>query len=137
MDIATAMYYTGIDPLTGKEVFVAKGLRDRRLQRSLLQFFKPENYFLVRDALQTAGRKDLIGSHCDALIPSAPPREALEARRRRAERDVAGASGDIHQISPGKGEPRGRSAASGNKRRRDDRRARGEGQSGYRPDRGR
>lgn len=139
MDIATAMYYTGIDPLTGKEVFVAKGLRDRRLQRSLLQFFKPQNYFLVRDALRSAGRKDLIGDHCDALIPSNPPREAIEARRQRAQKEVAGASGDIHRIPAGKGKgpARGRSAASGNKRRRDDRRSRGGGQRGYRPDRGR
>jgi len=138
MDIATAMYHTGIDPMTGKEVFVAKGLRDRRLQRSLLQFFKPDNYFLVRDALLSAGRKDLIGSHCDALIPSNPPREAIEARRRRAQKDVAGATGDIHEIPGVKGQKgRGRSAASGNKRRRDDRRSREGGQRGYRPDRGR
>lgn len=138
MDIATAMYHTGIDPLTGKEVFVAKGLRDRRLQRSLLQFFKPANYFLVRDALLSAGRKDLIGSHCDALIPSNPPKEAIEARRARAQKDVAGATGDIHQVPGVKGDKaRGRSAASGNKRRRDDRRSRPDGQRGYRPDRGR
>ncbi len=112
--------------------------RDRRLQRSLLQFFKPDNYFLVRDALLSAGRKDLIGSHCDALIPSSPPREAIEARRRRAQKDVAGATGDIHEIPGVKGQQgRGRSAASGNKRRRDDRRSREGGQRGYRPDRGR
>ncbi|MBL4848091.1 MAG: YgiQ family radical SAM protein [Planctomycetes bacterium] len=134
MDIATAMYYTGIDPLNGNEVFVAKGLKDRRLQRSLLQFFKPENYFLVRDALRSAGRSDLIGNHCDALIPTNAPREAIEARRRRAQRDAVGASGDIHEIPAG---GRGRSAASGNKRRQDDRRSRGAGQRGYRPDRGR
>jgi radical SAM superfamily enzyme YgiQ (UPF0313 family) len=42
-DIATCMYYTGIDPFTKQEVYVAKGLRDRKLQRALMQFFKPEN----------------------------------------------------------------------------------------------
>ena len=31
-----------------------------------------------------AGRADLIGNGCDCLIPSNPPREAIEARRRRA-----------------------------------------------------
>jgi hypothetical protein len=36
-------------------VYVAKGLRDRQLQRALMQFFKPENYFLVRKALLQAG----------------------------------------------------------------------------------
>ncbi len=86
-DLATAMYYTGRDPETGREVPIARGLRDRRLQRALLQFFKPENYFEVREALLKAGRQDLIGGGCDALIPANPPREALAARRERADKD--------------------------------------------------
>jgi hypothetical protein len=89
-DIATCMYYTGIDPFTGQEVFVAKHLRDRKLQRALLQFFKPENYFEVRKALEQAGRTDLIGSGCDALIPAHPPQEALRARREHADSAVRG-----------------------------------------------
>jgi uncharacterized radical SAM protein YgiQ len=83
-DIATCMYYTGIDPFTNQEVFVAKGLRDRKRQRALMQFFKPENYFAVREALIQAGRADLIGNGCDCLIPAHAPKEAIEARRRRA-----------------------------------------------------
>ena len=62
-DIATCMYHTGLDPFTGEEVYVAKHLRDRKLQRALIQFFKPENYFEVREALLKAGRArpDRIG----------------------------------------------------------------------------
>ena len=86
-DLATAMYWTGRDPETGREMPVARGMKDRRLQRALLQFFKPENWFEVREALLKAGRRDLIGSGCDALIPEKAPREALLARRRRAEKD--------------------------------------------------
>ena len=81
-DIATCMYYTGIDPMTGEKVYVPRGERERRLQRALLQFWKPENYFLVREALRLAGRTDLIGSAPHCLIPSNPPKEALVARRR-------------------------------------------------------
>ena len=77
---ATCMFYTGIDPFTKQAVYVAKNLRDRKLQRALLQFFKPENYFEVRKALEQAGRADLIGGGCDALIPANPPNEALAAR---------------------------------------------------------
>jgi hypothetical protein len=84
IDIATCIYYTGIDPFTKQEVYVAKGLRDRKMQRALMQFFKPENWFTVREALLQAGRQDLIGSGCDCLIPAQPPKEAIEARRRRA-----------------------------------------------------
>jgi uncharacterized radical SAM protein YgiQ len=105
-DIATCMYYTGIDPFTGEEVYTAKHLNDRKLQRALLQFFKPENYFEVRKALLEAGRGDLIGSGCDALIPANPPRQAIEARRQKAN---GGVEGDhYHSIAnPVRGEPVG------------------------------
>jgi uncharacterized radical SAM protein YgiQ len=85
MDLAAAMYYTGKDPETGEDMPVARGLRERKLQRALLQFFKPENWFEVREALLQAGRKDLIGEGKGCLIGSQPPREALEARRRKAQ----------------------------------------------------
>jgi hypothetical protein len=55
------MDQTGIGPFSGQEVCVAKGLKDRRMQRALMQFLKPENYFEVRKALIEAGRADLIG----------------------------------------------------------------------------
>jgi radical SAM superfamily enzyme YgiQ (UPF0313 family) len=87
MDLATAMYHTGLDPHTLEPVPVAKNLRDRRMQRALMQFFKPENWFEVRRALELAGRDDLIGSGCDALIPATPPPEALDSRRARASSD--------------------------------------------------
>src|SRR4051794_9798806 len=45
---------------------------------------KSENWFTVREALIEAGRQDLIGSGCDCLIPAQPPKEAIEARRNRA-----------------------------------------------------
>ena len=67
------MYYTGIDPFTKKPVPVAQGMRDRKMQRALMQFFKPENWFTVREALNEAGRQDLIGNGCDCLIPAQPP----------------------------------------------------------------
>lgn len=90
MDIAACMFHTGIDPFTKKPVYVARHLRDRKLQRALLQFFKPENYFEVRKALESAGRQDLIGSGCDCLIPETPPREAFEHRREQAKQALRG-----------------------------------------------
>jgi uncharacterized radical SAM protein YgiQ len=102
-DVATCMYYTGIDPFSKQEVYVARNLRDRKLQRALLQFFKPDNYFEVRKALEQAGRTDLIGGGCDALIPAHPPKGAIEERRKRAN------EGDhYHTVAnPAKGEPVG------------------------------
>ena len=92
------MYYTGLDPFTKKPVYIAKALSDRKLQRALMQFFKPENYFEVREALQQAKRTDLIGDGCDSLIPSRPPREALEQRRREANDRFRGDY--VHTIPP-------------------------------------
>lgn len=97
-DVATAMYYTGLDPFTKKPVYVAQHLRDRKLQRALMQFFKPENYFEVRKALELAGRQNLIGAGCDCLIADRPPREAIEKRRREANSKFRGEF--VHAISP-------------------------------------
>jgi hypothetical protein len=74
------MYYTGIDPFTGQAVYLARNLSDRKLQRGLLQFFKPENYFEVREAPWKAGRGELIGSNCECLISAQPPKAAPRAR---------------------------------------------------------
>jgi hypothetical protein len=100
------MYYTGIDPFTKEAVYVARNLRDRKLQRALMQFFKPENYFEVRRALEQAGRTDLIGGGCDALIPAHAPEQALVTRRERADRAVRG--DHYHAVAnPANGEPAG------------------------------
>jgi uncharacterized radical SAM protein YgiQ len=99
-DIAACMYHTGYDPFTMKPVYIAKHLRDRRLQRALLQFFKPENYFEVRKALEQAGRQDLIGSGCDCLIPDRPPKEALSRRRRKANETLREKEGDHIRSKP-------------------------------------
>ena len=54
--------------------FMCRARRQRRLQRALLQYFKPENYADVRAALEEAGRLDLLGDGPDCLIPSRPPK---------------------------------------------------------------
>ncbi|MCA8978049.1 MAG: YgiQ family radical SAM protein [Planctomycetes bacterium] len=91
MDIATCMYWTGLDPVTMRPVETVRKLKDREVQRALMQFFKPENWHTVKAALLQAGRGDLIGTGPARLIPSNPPREALDVpgkgpRRRRPSR---------------------------------------------------
>ena len=66
-NLATCMYYTGLNPHETdengnmEELYVPRGGHERRLQRALLQFNKKENQSLVREALEKIGRKDLIG----------------------------------------------------------------------------
>ncbi len=85
MDIATCMYWTGLDPTTMRPVDTVQRLQDRHVQRALMQFFKKENWFVVHKALTAAGRRDLIGSGPECLIAAKPPKEALAARRRGAQ----------------------------------------------------
>jgi hypothetical protein len=84
-------------------------MRDRKMQRALMQFFKPENYFAVREALIEAGRADLIGG-CEGLIPANPPKEAVEAKRRQANEALRG--DHYHTVAnPAKGEQPGERVA--------------------------
>ena len=64
------MFYTGLDPITMKKVYVPKTKEEKAMQRALLQFSKPKNYNIVYDALMQAGREDLIGNGPKCLIKS-------------------------------------------------------------------
>lgn len=67
--ISTTMYYTEIDPRDMKPVYVCKNPHEKAMQRALIQYKRPENYDLVKEALIKAGREDLIGFDENCLIP--------------------------------------------------------------------
>ena len=67
--ISTCMYYTELDPFTMEKVYVAKTHKEKAMQRAMLQFKKPENYSIIKEALIKAGRLDLIGNRPECLIP--------------------------------------------------------------------
>lgn len=66
--ISTCMFYTGLDPYTMEEVYVARSEHDKALQRALLQYFNPKNQRLVEEALKKAKRYDLIGYDKNCLV---------------------------------------------------------------------
>ncbi|MBW6409451.1 YgiQ family radical SAM protein [Clostridium weizhouense] len=66
--LATTMYYTGLDPLTMKEVYVPKTKHEKAMQRALLQYKNPKYYTLVYEALTESNRTDLIGNGPKCLI---------------------------------------------------------------------
>ena len=78
--MSTCMYYTGVDPRTMKQVYVPKSPHEKALQRALIQYRKPENYPLVREALERAGRQDLIGYGPKCLIRPVPPHGVREGK---------------------------------------------------------
>ena len=83
--ISTVMYYTGLDPRTMQPVYVPTSPHEKAMQRALIQYRDPKNYRLVREALETAGRQDLIGYGKECLIrPAAgqrPPQEGKAGSR--------------------------------------------------------
>jgi len=69
MAIATAMYHTGIDPLTNKPVYTATDLREKRMMKALIFYWDKAHWPLAREALRKAGRADLIGKGQRCLVP--------------------------------------------------------------------
>jgi uncharacterized radical SAM protein YgiQ len=53
MDIATAVYHTGRHPLTGEEVYVARGEGERKLHRAIIQYFKKSSAPVIRKNLNS------------------------------------------------------------------------------------
>ena len=84
---STVMYYTGINPLTMKSVYVATDYNEKQLQRALLQYNRPQNADLVREALKKAGREDLIGYGADCLIRPAAEKKVYRGRNEQPIRD--------------------------------------------------
>ena len=72
--LSTVMYYTGIDPRTMEKVYVPTDPHEKAMQRALIQYRNPKNYYLVHEALIKAHREDLIGSGPKCLIRAVPPR---------------------------------------------------------------
>ena len=85
--ISTCMFYTGLDPFTMEEVYVARDMEEKRMQRALLQFRNPDNIPLVIKALKKAGREDLIGYDKDCLVR--PINEHTKNNRKGANRNVS------------------------------------------------
>ena len=72
--LSTVMYYTGLDPRTMDKVYVPTDPHEKAMQRALIQYRNPKNYYLVKEALIKAHREDLIGSGPKCLIRAVPPK---------------------------------------------------------------
>ena len=102
MSMATSMYYTGLDPQTQKPVYTAKSLREKRMQKALLQYWDVTQHDLAREALIQAKRGDLIGSREQCLVPPATGKGALSIHeRRKQEAGREGAQGRLGKRGAG------------------------------------
>jgi uncharacterized radical SAM protein YgiQ len=82
MATATAMYHSGRNTLrkihrqaetADEAVDVVRGEKRRRLHKAFLRYHDPNNWPLLREALKTMGRVDLIGNGKHHLIPTFQP----------------------------------------------------------------
>ena len=88
MATATAMYHSGKNPLKrikrdSENVPVAKAAGQRKLHKAFLRYHDPANWPLLRDALRSMGREDLIGSKPEQLIPAYQPADTSYKSPRR------------------------------------------------------
>ena len=89
--MSTVMYYTGVDPVTMKPVYVCKNPHEKAMQRALIQYRNPKNYELVREALKLAGREDLIGYDKKCLIKPRNPAGGPANQQNKQDRQKASA----------------------------------------------
>lgn len=81
--LSTTIYYTGFNPLTGDKVYTPKKQEEKNMQRALIQFSVPKNHQLVKKALISAGREDLIGSGKKCLIPEVQRHNNTKSKNKR------------------------------------------------------
>lgn len=93
--MSTCMFYTGVDPRTMEPVYIPRGPHEKAMQRALIQYRKPENYKLVKEALRKAGREDLVGYGAKCLIRPVPPKPG-----------AGGGKKPTRSGKPSKGKPR-------------------------------
>jgi uncharacterized radical SAM protein YgiQ len=103
MSLAATMYYTGLNPLSkdaAEPVYVARGLREKRMQKALLLYWDSTHHELAREALNRAGRADLIGYGEDCLVPPAPAHAPTPPARPRSGEGPGPRSSDYAATPP-------------------------------------
>ncbi len=97
--VSTVMYYTGIDPRNGKEVYVCRNPHEKAMQRALIQYRDPGNYELVKEALNKGGREDLIGFDKKCLIKPRKIRSTAENTGERRHNGLKNGDGRIKEAA--------------------------------------
>lgn len=69
---SACMAYTGQDPVDEDHMYRPLSFRERKLQRALMNYYRPENAHFVYEALKEIGRTDLIGDTPGCLLTEVP-----------------------------------------------------------------
>ena len=117
--LSTCMYYTGLDPRTMEPVYVPRNPHEKAMQRALIQYRNPKLYDLVAEALEKAGRTDLIGYGPKCLIrPRRDDRTQSSGSSSRARGANSGAKARTGGGKPDSRKPAGRGPQADKKRKK-------------------
>jgi len=114
MATATAMYHTNLNPLKGihrderaERVDIVRGDKRRRLHKAFLRYHDPNHWPLLREALKTMGRADLIGNGKHHLIPTFQPLTdgGYQSARRKNSTPVKASERAAAVVKPGQPKP--------------------------------
>lgn len=105
MATATTMYHTLKNPLRkvsrhSETVDIVKGEKRRRLHKAFLRYHDPNNWPLLREALKSMGRADLIGNGKQHLIPTYQPK-GTEGEYQSARKKNSTVAGDSQKRANG------------------------------------
>lgn len=111
--LSTVMYYTGLDPRTMEPVYVPTDPHEKAMQRALIQYRDPKNYALIHEALEKAGRTDLIGydKHC-LIRPRKGEKVAAAPTQNTRKRQATGRKASASAAKNGKSRTAKRAAST-------------------------
>ena len=111
--LSTVMYYTGLDPRTMEPVYVPTDPHEKAMQRALIQYRDPKNYALIHEALEKAGRTDLIGydKHC-LIRPRKGEKVAAAPTQNTRKRQATGRKANTSAAKNGKSRTAKRAAST-------------------------
>ncbi len=113
MATATAMYHSGRNTLrrihrqaesADETVDIVRGDKRRRLHKAFLRYHDPNNWPLLREALKTMGRSDLIGNGKHHLIPTFQPMTDGAYQSARKKNSTPGGAGGSQATGGDRGE---------------------------------
>jgi len=100
--LSTTIYYTGVNPITGEEVYVPTTSEEKDMQRALIQFAVPKNHLKVKKALIKAHREDLIGNGKGCLIGSTPGKLGYQGKNKNTNKSTSASGNKNNNVTSNK-----------------------------------
>ncbi len=101
--LSTTMYYTELDPFTMDKIYIPKDMQEKKMQRALIHFHKPENKATVIQALKLAKRTDLINKFYGTLPPSKKSNKTYKSKSNKKQKESVRVYNEKHSARNSRG----------------------------------